>query len=66
MCGPQPSPHAGSAPYPEAMVPWLHDPRFEPSPTEMLGLLDLVLGDLQGARPIAVQVGWDPASMRGG
>jgi hypothetical protein len=41
---------------------WQPDPRYEqPLPLELRELLDLVLGDMQGSQPIAVQVGWDPA-----
>ncbi len=36
-------------------------PRYQQPPAYLCELLDLVLGDLQGAAPIVVQVGWDPA-----
>jgi hypothetical protein len=39
---------------------WHPDPRYEEPPIELRPIVDLVLADLQGADPIAVQVGWDP------
>jgi hypothetical protein len=41
---------------------WQPDPSYEqPLPAELRELLNLVLGDMQGSEPIALQVGWDPA-----
>jgi hypothetical protein len=41
---------------------WQPDPSYEQQlPVELRELLDLVLGDMQGSQPIAVQVRWDPA-----
>jgi len=39
---------------------WQPDPRYEPVPVSLRGLVHLVLTDLQGTKPIALQVGWDP------
>ncbi len=47
------------------VVVWQPDPQYEPPPPELCELLDLVLADLQGSEPIAVQIGWDPTMVLG-
>ncbi len=48
------------------MAVWGPDPRYDEPPPELRELVDLVLGDLQGHEPIAVQVGWDPSYVSAG
>jgi SAM-dependent methyltransferase len=42
---------------------WQPDRRFEPLPAYLRDLVDLVLGDLQGSKPVSLRVGWDPTQV---
>jgi hypothetical protein len=42
------------------MAVWQPELRYQEPPSELRDLVDLVLGDLQGSEPIAVQVGVGP------
>jgi hypothetical protein len=44
------------------MSAWRQDSRLEPVPDVLRGALELVLGDLQGARPIELLVGFEPGA----